>query len=159
MPGDSFGGLSWSPDGRHIVLGSVSAPQQLLIFDAAHPRFATASRLSARHGCGYSAPAWTNAGIIAAERCGEDSHPPPHRLVRLSPSGAVDGSWPLPDCVDGFWTRTDASHTNVLVQADVGYGDDRCGSSRFSRVAALGEGGLRTIIDQPGEPTTITSGW
>lgn len=128
-PGNPAWSPAWSPDGSQIAVvysGSVE------LLSAAHPDFAAARRLRPPHGCGYLAATWTVTGLRAVLGCGKENVAlSPRTLVGLSAAGHRSGSWRLPDCIDGVTLHADPTARHVLVEADIGYGNDPpCGFHR-----------------------------
>lgn len=152
-PGHPLFGLSWSPDGQQIVAGYNGNRDQLLIFDAANPNFATAHRVPDPGGHGYSAPAWTTSGIVAAQESGSGSLSP-SRLVRVNADGKISATWSLPSCVNGIFTATNPTHKRLMVQSDIGYGNGSCSKKWTIRFATTIGTQLHTILEVP-NPSAI----
>jgi hypothetical protein len=152
-PGHPLWSLSWSPDGTQLVAFYDGNAPGLLRFDSRAPNFATATRIPTRPGCEYMAVTWTRTGIVAAESCGNQGLLSPGRLVETTPTGAVQASWPLPDCIDGLHLTSTPNGSGTLVEANIGYGNGACstrqanGVSPLTRLAAIDGQQLRTVID------------
>jgi hypothetical protein len=140
-------GLSWSPDGRQIVAGYDGDRQQLVIFDAGDLNFPAAHRVPNPSGCSYFAPAWTLAGLVAAQGCGPEPDLSPSRIVQINAQGVVSAQWALPSCIDGLTTRTDPAHERILVQSNIGYGSGMCATRRDAQISRVIDGQLHTVID------------
>jgi len=147
--GHPFVALSWSPDGRQIVAGYEGDLQQLVIFDAANLSFRTALRVPNPAGCSYFAPAWTVAGLVAAQGCGSEPELSPSRIVQINTRGVVSAQWALPRCIDGVTTRTDPARKRVLVQSNIGYGDGTCATRSDVQISRVGEGRLHAVLNLP----------
>jgi hypothetical protein len=146
IAGANFG-LSWSPDGRRIVAAGLAGTPAALLFDAAGPQLAGATRVPAPPGCSYSAPAWTTSGIIVAQTCGGVS---PQKLVEISAAGVVGTAWPLPGCIDdGVLAATDPQHTRAVVQLDLGDYGPSCSASWATRIVRIDGATLTTVLTQP----------
>lgn len=151
---------AWSPDGTRIAVvysGSVA------VLSSTRPDFATAPRIRPPRGCGYVASTWTTAGLLAVRGCGRVPDLSPRALVRLPATGQP--AWRLPACIDGVHLVVDPTRQHVLVQSDVGYGNNPPCGLRYlawsARIGRLGPGGLTTIATlryRDGDEPQVT-GW
>ena len=152
-PGHPLWSLGWSPDGTQLVAFYDGNAPGLLRFDGRAPNFATATRIATRPGCQYVAATWTRTGIVAAESCGNPDLLSPGRLVETTPTGAVQASWPLPDCINGLGLTSAPNGSTTFIETDIGYGNGSCstrqanGVSPLTRMAAIDGRQLRTVIE------------
>jgi hypothetical protein len=145
---------AFSPDGARLAVDYFDGRNETIrVVSAATLDFTTAALLHARHGCAYSAPAWLTSGLYAVEGCGTDPGVwlSPGRVVRLDGAGHAVAGWALPACLDGVRPLTDAAtHSELIVTMDVGYGDGTCGRLWGTQVDGLIGGLLRTRTFTPG---------
>jgi hypothetical protein len=165
MPGHPLTDPSWSPDGSRISVGYMGNTDQVLILGSSSPDFATAKRIVAPTGCGFTSPTWTNSGIVAAEGCGAGGPSlSPGALVRLRSDGKIVARWSLPACIDGITTSADASLGHILLQASIGYGNGPpCGipgpGTNSVLIATVNGSGLNALTNLPSDTEVQAVSW
>lgn len=158
-PGHPLMSPAWSPDGTQIVAVYLGDATALLRFDARAPDFATATPIAARPGCAYIATTRTRTGFVSAETCGNPVLLSPRRLVETTATGAVQASWPLPDCIDGLTLTSTPSGSRTLVEADIGYGNAACSTPQLTRIAEIDGARLRTVTELRGGSRVRLAGY
>jgi len=144
--GHPFFSVVWSPDGTKIAATYAGDGETVLIFDAAHPSFRAARRITAPPGCSFSVSAWIRAGLMGSETCGKSPVKLPRALVEFSAGGKIIRTWPLPQCAYTASAITDPSAHSVLVFVRSGSGGDTWCERHFGHyVYELAEGKLRLI--------------
>jgi hypothetical protein len=96
----SYSDPSWSPNSRQIVVDYQTDWNKLLVIPVAHLTRSSSTKIHSPEGCSYSAPLWTDTGILAAEACGRSpsSRTSPSELVEVSATGTARRTWALPAC-------------------------------------------------------------
>jgi hypothetical protein len=146
----SYSDPSWSPNSRQIVVDYQTDWNKLLVIPVAHLTRSSSTKIHSPEGCSYSAPLWTDTGILAAEACGRSpsSRTSPSELVEVSATGTARRTWALPACTAGF--RLQGRQTGpVVVNTYIGYGNGACSGHQIDRLSELTPTGLRTIINLP----------
>jgi WD40 repeat protein len=163
-PGSPISGVSWSSDGSKLVVDFLDDPPRVLVVDPAKPRISSAPQIQAPKGCVYTAAVWIRSGIVVARTCPTGDNASlaplldPDALVRVSSTGRVEGSWPLPGCIDGVSAVADPTYTTALVQVDVGYGNGTCSVSWYREFLRLDGTQLATVLSAP-QPVGGGTSW
>lgn len=134
---------TWSPDGTRIAV--IYGEHSIEEMPAAHPEFALPPPVRAAKGCWYGSAAWTVTGLVAVSGCGGPSTGvQPQKLLGLSLTGQLTGSWQLPACLGGAQVNADPTGRHVLVEMRIGYGNfPPCGDPNHPGVRAIRVGQVR----------------
>jgi hypothetical protein len=82
----------------------------------------------------------------------------PDALLRISATGSVAASWPLPRCINGVSAVADPTYTTVLVQVDVGYGNCTCSASWYREFLRMDRSHVETVLTAV-QPSGGSASW
>jgi hypothetical protein len=132
---DKEGNPAWSPNGTRIAVVGLST-NVVVQMSAANLHYLTAEQFRSPRGCGFTTISWTTSGLITTTGCNAENDSRRPYFDEASLAGKTLARASLPRCMAGVTTALTGK--NVLVEADVGYGNGKpCGLPRPDSIKFL----------------------